>query len=307
MDIYLARTQGFCAGVSYAIQIVERAIEAFGLPIYVYHEIVHNSFVVDDFRRRGVVFVEDLQAVPPGSHLIFSAHGVPPAVIEQAKKLKLKYVDATCPLVKKVHNEAIRYSASGLETVLIGHRGHQEMIGTSGYVAADLLHVVEKETDIDQLDIDPQATVAYLTQTTLSVDESARMIAKLQARFPHIIDPKKDDICYATQSRQNAVKELAKNCDIIIICGSPNSSNSNRLRETGQSCGVSSLIIDSVKDLDFELLADKQKVGISSGASVPRWIVDELMSAIIQHYPGTKVITRDDPERNIVFPLPQIR
>jgi len=244
MEIYLARTQGFCAGVASAVDIVEMALEKYGAPLYVYHEIVHNTYVVNDFRKRGVVFVEDIETIPDGERIIFSAHGIPPEVINKAKAKNLKFVDATCPLVTKVHNEAVKFSQREYETVLIGHKGHQELIGTSGYVDPKVLHIIEKEQDVDALTIDPGQEVAYLTQTTLSVDETKGIIEKLKNKFPRLVAPPRSDICYATQNRQDAVKELARMCDIIIICGSPNSSNSNRLRETGENEGVSSYIID---------------------------------------------------------------
>ena len=306
MEIYLARTQGFCAGVASAVEIVEQALEKFGAPLYVFHEIVHNTFVVQDFKRRGVIFVEDVNEVPEGEHIIFSAHGVAPNVIEQAQKRKLKYIDATCPLVTKVHKEAVNFSNQETETILIGHKGHQELIGTSGYVNPKLLHVVEDEEDIEKLKIEPLKPVAYLTQTTLSVDETEGIIYKLKRRFPHLIGPKRADICYATQNRQDAVKELAQYCDLIIICGSPNSSNSNRLRETGENAGVTSCIIDKADELDLELLQGKSKVGISSGASVPRYIVDQLVKKIKSCFPEAKVNTFPNPEKKIVFPIPAI-
>jgi len=305
MEIYLARTQGFCAGVASAVDIVDMALEQYGPPLYVYHEIVHNTFVVNDFRKRGVIFVEDIEEVPEGARIIFSAHGIPPEVINKAKRRKLKFLDATCPLVTKVHNEAVKFSNRDYETVLVGHKGHQELIGTSGYVNPQLLHIIEDEEDVDELDIDPQKQVAYLTQTTLSVDETKGIIAKLKKKFPKLIAPPRSDICYATQNRQDAVKELAKFCDIIIICGSPNSSNSNRLRETGENEGVPSYIVDFAKEFDLALLEDKRKIGISSGASVPRLIVDELIERIKQLYPNTKIHTFDNPEKNIVFKLPE--
>jgi 4-hydroxy-3-methylbut-2-enyl diphosphate reductase len=306
MDIYLAKTQGFCAGVSFAVDIVEEALEKYGAPLYVYHEIVHNTYVVDTFRQKGVVFVEDLSEVPPGSRIIFSAHGVPPSVIEESKKRELKFVDATCPLVTKVHNEAVKFSELKYETVLIGHHGHQELIGTSGYVKPELLHIVETEEDIDKLTLSPNDEVAYITQTTLSVDETTQMIEKLKKKFPKLVAPPRSDLCYATQNRQDAVKELAKLCDIIIICGSPKSSNSNRLRETGEKYGTKSYIIDRAEELDLELLNGKAKVGISSGASVPRIIVDELVERIQKRYPQSFVHRFDNPEKNIVFALPKI-
>lgn len=306
MEIYLAKTQGFCAGVSFAVDIVEQALRKYGAPLYVYHEIVHNTYVVNDFRNRGVIFVEDLRDVPQGRRVIFSAHGVPPAVIHAAKNRKLKYVDATCPLVTKVHNEATKFSAQRRTTVLIGHKGHQELIGTAGYVDPDLLYIIEDETDIENLGIDSGTGAAFITQTTLSVDETTAIIGKLRKKFPHLIGPPRSDLCYATQNRQDAVKDLAQMCDIIIICGSPKSSNSNRLRETGEKQGVPSHIIDSAEELDLKLLHGKAKIGISSGASVPRVIVDRLVERIQEHFPGTRVHTFENPEKNIVFALPKI-
>lgn len=306
MEIFLARTQGFCAGVASAVEIVEKALEKYGAPLYVYHEIVHNTYVVADFKKRGVIFVEDIDEVPSGQRIIFSAHGIPPAVIAGAKARGLKFVDATCPLVTKVHKEAVKFSGKQHQIVLIGHKGHQELTGTAGYVNPELLHIIETEADVDHLKISPDVEVAYLTQTTLSVDETAGIINKLKAKFPHLIAPPRADICYATQNRQDAVKDLAKYCDLIIICGSPNSSNSNRLRETGANYGVASYIIDRAEEFDFNLLKGKQKVGISSGASVPRWIVDELVDKIKIHYPDAVVHSFDNPEKNIVFPIPAI-
>lgn len=306
MDIYLSKTQGLCAGVTRAIGVVDEALEQYGAPLYVYHEIVHNNYVVDEFRKKGVIFVEDVEEIPEGERVIFSAHGIPPTVMDKAQARNLKCVDATCPLVTKVHNEATRFSKKNLPTILIGHRGHQELIGTSGYVEPELLHVVENEDDIDALDIDPETEVAYITQTTLSVDDTAAMIKKLEAKFPKLKAPPKSDLCYATQNRQNAVKELAELCDVIIICGSPNSSNSNRLRETGEKAGVDSYIVDTADELDLTVLEGKTKVGISSGASVPRVMVDELVQTIQRHYPQAVVNTFEDPEKKIVFPLPEI-
>lgn len=306
MEIYLARTQGFCAGVAFAVDIVDEALTHFGPPLYVYHEIVHNTYVVNSFRDKGAIFVEDIADVPVGARVIFSAHGVPPSVISQARERQLKFVDATCPLVTKVHNEAVKFSKLEHPTVLIGHRGHQELIGTAGYVKPELLYIVETEADIDRLDIDPALPVAFITQTTLSVDDTRAMIEKLKVRFPRLLAPPRSDVCYATQNRQDAVKELAKFCDVIIICGSPNSSNSNRLRETGEKAGTESYIIDNVDELDLRVLDGKHKVGISSGASVPRVIVEELVGRIIGRYPGTQVHEFENPEKNIVFALPKV-
>ncbi|MFA5060183.1 MAG: 4-hydroxy-3-methylbut-2-enyl diphosphate reductase [Candidatus Omnitrophota bacterium] len=306
MEIFLAKTQGFCAGVSFAIDIVEEALQKYGAPLYVYHEIVHNTYVVESFRGKGVIFVEDIDSVPQGARIIFSAHGVPPSVVQKAKARGLNFVDATCPLVTKVHHEAVKFSQLNYETVLIGHRGHQELIGTSGHVNPKLLHVVENEHDIDNLKIDPNKEVAYITQTTLSVDDTEVMIAKLRQKFPNLIGPPRSDLCYATQNRQDAVKELAKICDLIIICGSPNSSNSNRLRETGEKAGCQSFIIDNANELDLNILSGQRKIGISSGASVPRLIVDELISRIKNKYPKTVVHEFENPEKNIAFALPKI-
>ena len=306
MEIYLAKTQGFCAGVSFAIDIVESALQKYGAPLYVYHEIVHNTYVVNSFKDKGVVFVEDIEDVPQGARIIFSAHGVPPLVIEKARQKKLRFVDATCPLVTKVHNEAVKFSKEKYEVVLIGHKGHQELIGTAGYVDPALLHIVEDEQDIEDLSIAPDRDISYITQTTLSVDDTTAMINNLKNKFPRLVSPLRSDLCYATQNRQDAVKDLAKICDLIIICGSPNSSNSNRLRETGERCGTLSIIIDDANELDMTLLIGKMKVGISSGASVPRIIVDELVERIKNIHPETQVHAFDNPEKNIVFALPEI-
>ena len=305
MDIYLAKTQGFCAGVTYATDIVNRTIERFGLPVYVLHDIVHNTFVVESFRKSGVIFVEDLQEVPEQSRIIFSAHGVPPRIIAQAQERHLKIIDATCPLVKKVHREAIKYSRQGIPVILIGHRGHQEIIGTSGYVQKDQLHIISPDEDVSQLNIPADQPVAYLTQTTLSVDESQRVIAQLKQRFPRLISPPSDDICYATQNRQNAVKELAALCDLVIICGSPNSSNSNRLKETAENAGIKSLIIDSAAELPLKECEKYQRIGISSGASVPRAIVEQTIGRITAAFPEAKIHTFPDPEKKTSFPLPR--
>ena len=306
MEIYLAQTQGFCAGVAYAIDIVETALKKYGTPLYVYHEIVHNNFVVDDFRRRGIIFVEELDNVPDGSRIIFSAHGVPPHILKAAREKGLLFIDATCPLVTKVHKEAVRYSDRKCEVILIGHKGHQEIFGTAGYVDPKYLHIVDNEKDIENLEIDKDADVAYITQTTLSVSETQGMIAKLKERFSNLAAPPRADICYATQNRQDAVKELAKICDIIIVCGSSTSSNSNRLRETGQAQGVDSYIVDTADELDLNWMKAKARVGVSSGASVPRCIVENLVSKIKKVFPDARVNEFENPEKNIVFPLPPI-
>jgi len=307
MEIFLAKTQGFCAGVASAIDIVELALKNYGTPLYVYHDIVHNTSVVEDMKSRGVIFVENLKTVPYGSRIIFSAHGIPPGLIHEALERRLKYVDATCPLVTKVHKEAVKFSSQKVDTVLIGHLGHQELVGTSGYVDPQLLHIIENEADVDTLPIDPEKAVAYITQTTLSVDETRGIIEKLRAKFPKLIGPARSDICYATQNRQDAVKELAGFCDIIIICGSPHSSNSNRLRETGEQMGVDSYIVDTAAQLDCAVLKNKQRVGVSSGASVPRYLVDEIIEKIKAFEPGSIVHEFSNPEKNIVFPVLQFK
>jgi 4-hydroxy-3-methylbut-2-enyl diphosphate reductase len=307
MDIYLAKTQGFCAGVASAIDIVELALKTYGTPLYVYHDIVHNTSVVNDLKARGVIFVENLNDVPEGSRIIFSAHGIPPYIIEGARARKLKFVDATCPLVTKVHKEAVKFSGQKIETVLIGHLGHQELIGTSGYVRPELLHIIENEADVDKLAIDPTKDVAYITQTTLSVDETKGIIEKLKRKFPKLVGPPRSDICYATQNRQDAIKELASFCDVIIICGSPHSSNSNRLRETGEQLGIASYIVDTAEELDCNVLNGKSKIGLSSGASVPRHLVDEIIAKIRTKYPDAKVHEFANPEKNIVFPVLQFK
>ena len=306
MKIYLANTQGFCAGVSFAIAIVEKALKKYGTPLYIYHEIVHNTYVVNNFRKQGIIFVEDIKKVPSGSHIIFSAHGVPPSGFEEAKKLNLKIIDATCPLVKKIHHKAIKYSKNKYPTILIGHKGHQELIGTSGYISPDLLHIVENINDVENLQIPSDQTVTYLTQTTLSTDDTKAMIDKIKQTFSSTISPESSDICYATQNRQNAVKELSSICDLILICGSSNSSNSNRLRETGEKYGVDSYIIDNVNEINFSIFDKKQAIGISSGASVPRIIVDEVVEYIKQKFENVCVENFGESEKNIVFQVPNV-
>ncbi len=305
-DIFLAHTQGFCAGVSSAIEVVNRALAKYGAPIYVRHHIVHNTAVIADFEEKGVVFIESLDEVPDGQRVIFSAHGVAPEVYDGAKNRGLITIDATCPLVTKVHREATGFSKKGIQTVLIGHRGHQELVGTSGYVQPELLHIIEDETDIDHLQLDPDLPVGYLTQTTLSVSETAKLIARLKEKYPHIVAPPKEDICFATQNRQDAVLELTKVCEVVIICGSPHSSNSNRLKETAHVDGVSSYIIDSAQELDFAWIEGKSTVGISSGASVPRDIVDALVNKILSRFPEAKVHQAQSVEKDISFAVPKV-
>lgn len=306
MDIHLAKTQGFCAGVSYAINIVQSALDKYGPPLYVYHEIVHNTHVVEDFKSKGVIFVEDVLNVPPGQRIVFSAHGVTPSAYSLAGERGLRVIDATCPLVNKVHQQALKFSSENYHTILIGHKGHQEVIGTSGYIKPGLLHIVQSDKDIGALDIPTDAKVGYVTQTTLAVDETQALVERLKKRFPNLILRPATDLCYATQNRQNAVKELAVICDILVICGSPNSSNSNRLREIGEKSGIPSYIVDNAEAFDTGLLKDKAAVGISSGASVPGIVVDALISRILRRHPNACVHKTENPEKNIIFKLPEI-
>ncbi len=309
MQIFLARTQGFCAGVARAIEAVEQTLAAYGTPLYIFHEIVHNTSVVNGFKARGVVFVDDIAAIPEGQRVIFSAHGISPAVLEEAKKKNLITINATCPLVTKIHRESEGFSRQNIPVVLIGHKGHEEVVGTSGHVRPDLLHIISTRADIEKLDIDPRLKVAYVTQTTLSVDDTRELVRLLREKFSLLTGPLHEDICYATQSRQDAIKELASLCGpkgLIIICGSSNSSNSNRLMEKGQQLGVTSIIVDNAGDLDLTVIDGKENIGISSGASVPRYLVDEIVLKIRAVCPRAELINFDNPEKHVVFPLPRI-
>jgi 4-hydroxy-3-methylbut-2-enyl diphosphate reductase len=279
MDVVLANPRGFCAGVERAIEIVERALEQFGAPIYVRHEIVHNRYVVENLRAKGAVFVEELAEVPPGSTVIFSAHGVSKAVQAEADRRRLNVFDATCPLVSKVHVEVMKMLREGHEIVMIGHKGHPEAEGTMGQAASGM-YLVETLDDVAALDVRSPDKLAYVTQTTLSVDDAATIVAALKARFPAIRGPKHDDICYATQNRQDAVKFMAPQCDVVIVVGSPNSSNSNRLREVAEHIGVESYMVDSAADLRPEWIAGKRRVGITAGASAPEVLVEELIARL---------------------------
>jgi 4-hydroxy-3-methylbut-2-en-1-yl diphosphate reductase len=306
VEIYLAHTQGFCAGVSRAIEIVKSVLAKYGAPLYVRHHIVHNTAVIADFEKQGVVFVDYLSEVPIDERIIFSAHGVSSAVYQKAEARNLKQIDATCPLVMKVHKEAQRLSENNIQTILIGHKGHQEVIGTSGYIRPDLLFLLENKKAIHDLKIDTTKPVGYLTQTTLSISEADVMIRELKKRFPNIISPAKEDICFATQNRQDAVIELTKFCDLIIVCGSPTSSNSNRLKETAQKHNVQSYIIDTADEMKLEWLENKQKIGISSGASVPASIVTDLINRMCLAYPDATIHRKESTEKGIVFDMPVI-
>jgi 4-hydroxy-3-methylbut-2-en-1-yl diphosphate reductase len=279
VEVLLANPRGFCAGVERAIETVERALELHGAPIYVRHEIVHNRYVVDDLRAKGAVFVEELDEVPAGATVIFSAHGVSKQVRADAERRGLKVFDATCPLVTKVHVEVMRMLRNGYEVVMIGHRGHPETEGTMGQ-ATHGMHLVETVDDVAQLTVGTPEKVAYVTQTTLSIDDARAIVAALRARFPAIRGPKKADICYATQNRQDAVKFMAPQCEVVIVVGSPNSSNSNRLREVAEHMGAQAHMVDRAADLRPEWIAGKRRVGVTAGASAPQVLVDELIARL---------------------------
>ena len=303
MEVMLANPRGFCAGVERAISIVEQALAVHGAPIYVRHEVVHNKYVVDDLKSKGAVFVEELAEVPPGSTVIFSAHGVSKAVRADAQARGLRFFDATCPLVTKVHVEVAKMRAAGREIVMIGHRGHPEVEGTMGQ-AAEGMHLVETVADVARLAVRDPEKLSYVTQTTLSVDDAAAVVASLKARFPAITGPKKDDICYATQNRQDAVKVLSPQCDVVIVVGSPNSSNSNRLREVAQSRGIPAYMVDSADQLEPAWVAGKRRVGITAGASAPEVLVTELV-ARLKSLGALSVRQLDGVNESVVFTLPR--
>jgi 4-hydroxy-3-methylbut-2-en-1-yl diphosphate reductase len=303
MDILLAQPRGFCAGVERAIAIVERALALHGAPIYVRHEIVHNKFVVDDLRKKGAVFVEELDEIPAGSTVIFSAHGVSKGVRADAEARGLKVFDATCPLVTKVHVEVAKMRAEGREIVMIGHKGHPEAEGTMGQ-ANEGMHLVESAEDVAALAVRDPARLAYVTQTTLSVDDAATIVSALRARFPAIVGPKKDDICYATQNRQDAVKFMAPQADLVIVVGSPNSSNSNRLREVAENMGVPAYMVDSARELRPEWIQGKIRVGVTAGASAPEVLVQEVIERL-RALGARSVRPLDGVTENVQFPMPK--
>ena len=303
MEVLLANPRGFCAGVERAIGIVERALERYGAPIYVRHEVVHNKFVVDDLRRKGAVFVETLDDVPQGSTVIFSAHGVPKSVRAEAEARGLQVFDATCPLVTKVHVEVAKMRSAGHEIVMIGHRGHPEVEGTMGQSDSGM-HLVETVADVAKVSVRDPQKLAYVTQTTLSVDDAQAIVEALRERFPVIVGPKKDDICYATQNRQDAVKLMAAQCDLLIVVGSPNSSNSNRLREVAQSRGVEAYMVDKAEQLKPEWLSGKRRIGVTAGASAPEILVQEVV-ARLNRLGAREVVHLSGIQENVVFPLPK--
>jgi 4-hydroxy-3-methylbut-2-enyl diphosphate reductase len=307
LQIKLANPRGFCAGVDRAIEVVNRALAVFGAPIYVRHEVVHNKFVVDDLRNRGAIFVDELEEIPDDTIVIFSAHGVSLKVQDEAKQRGLKVFDATCPLVTKVHIEVAKFSSDGHECVLIGHKGHPEVEGTMGqydHSKGGDIYLVEDVEQVQQLQVRNPDALSYVTQTTLSMDDTAQVIDALRDKFPNIAGPRKDDICYATQNRQDAVKQLANECDLMLVVGSPNSSNSNRLRELAQRMGTESYLIDTADDIDAKWLKNKNNIGITAGASAP----DVLIRQVIDHLcdlGAERPLEMQGVEENITFSLPK--
>ena len=303
MEILLANPRGFCAGVDRAIEIVERALELFGAPIYVRHEVVHNRFVVDRLSRAGAVFVDELDQVPDSATVIFSAHGVSKAVRGTAGERGLRVFDATCPLVTKVHREVTRHHANGYQCVLIGHAGHPEVEGTIGQICTGI-NLVETPEDVAKLDLGNVKKLAYVTQTTLSIDDTANVIAALKERYPHIQGPRKDDICYATQNRQDAVKRLAEKCDLVFVVGSTNSSNSNRLRELAEKKGVRAYLIDNADEIIPEWLENIKALGVTAGASAPEVLVEGVIERCKSLVDAT-VSDLSGPEEHVTFALPK--
>lgn len=306
MKIYLANPRGFCAGVDRAIEIVKQALDLLGAPIYVRHEVVHNKFVVDDLKKRGAIFVEELNQVPDGATVIFSAHGVSQQVQQEAKQRGLQVYDATCPLVTKVHVEVSRYARLGYECVLIGHAGHPEVEGTLGQYDKNApgIYLVENENDVEKLQVKDQTHLVYVTQTTLSVDDTKKIIDKLRQKFPQISGPKKDDICYATQNRQDAVKVLAAECQLVLVVGSPSSSNSNRLRELAEREGCQAYLIDNAKEIKQEWLQGIDAVGVTAGASAPEILVQDVITAL-QEMGAGEIVELSGQEEVITFALPK--
>lgn len=303
MDILLANPRGFCAGVDRAIIIVEQALEKFGAPIYVRHEVVHNKFVVDELKAKGAIFIDELKDVPAGNTVIFSAHGVSKDVRAEAEAMGLRVFDATCPLVTKVHVEVAKMRSAGKEIVMIGHKGHPEVEGTMGQVEGGI-YLVETPEDVAMLNVNNPNQLAYVTQTTLSLDDAANIVAALKQKFPQISPPKSDSICYATQNRQDAVKVLAKDCDLVIVVGSPNSSNSNRLREVAQNQGAESYMVDNASYLDPAWLEGKKRIGVSAGASAPEILIKEVIEKL-QGLTHAEVTELQGVVESVVFQLPK--
>ncbi len=303
MKVILAAPRGFCAGVNMAVESLDLTLQTFGPPVYVYHEIVHNRFVVDSFRSRGAVFVDDLRSVPEGSYLLFSAHGVSPDVRLLARQRQLHAIDATCPLVTKVHLEAIRFAREGYTILLIGHEGHDEVLGTMGE-APHAMILVQTIEDADALELPADARVAYLTQTTLSVDDANRIIERLRARFPQLVGPAKEDICYATQNRQEAVRALCHEADLVLVLGSQNSSNSQRLSEIARENSVAAHLIDGVADIDPTWFQDAETVLVTAGASAPESVVEECLNFLRERY-GAEIEVRTIRTEQVQFQLPR--
>ncbi|MCC7084896.1 MAG: 4-hydroxy-3-methylbut-2-enyl diphosphate reductase [Pirellulales bacterium] len=303
MKIILASPRGFCAGVNMAIETLERAIDLFGTPVYVYHEIVHNKYVVERFQQEGAVFIDDLHDVPEEGHLLFSAHGVSPEVRKIARERRLKTIDATCPLVTKVHLEAVRFAKQGYKIILIGHEGHDEVIGTMGEAPSAFV-LVETTDEVDRLQFPPETKLAYLTQTTLSVDDANRIIHRLKQRFPEIVGPPKEDICYATQNRQEAVRMISPETDIVLVLGSQNSSNSQRLAELARESGVVAYLIDGADDVNLKWFHGDETVLITAGASAPESVVQGCINFLREHFDAT-VEARSIRDEEVYFPLPR--
>lgn len=302
-EVVLAQPRGFCAGVDRAIDIVERALELHGAPIYVRHEIVHNRYVVEDLRAKGAIFIDELDQAPAGAIVVFSAHGVSKAVRQEADSRGLQVFDATCPLVTKVHIEVARMRAAGREIIMIGHKGHPEVEGTLGQAQGGM-YLVETVEDVAGLQVSDPGNLAFVTQTTLSVDDAAAVSAALRARFPGIVEPKKSDICYATQNRQDAVKVLAPQCDLVLVVGSPNSSNSNRLREVAERIGTDAYLVDGADAIDPAWLVGRQRIGITAGASAPEVLVEQVVQRL-KELGAVSVRTMPGLEENVAFPLPK--
>jgi len=307
-QLALANPRGFCAGVDRAIAIVNRAIEIFGAPIYVRHEVVHNRFVVEELRNKGAIFVDELSEVPDGATVIFSAHGVSKDVADRAEARELQVFDATCPLVTKVHLEVARHAQKGEEVILIGHAGHPEVVGTLGRYDSSFggaIYLIEKPQDVAALKVNNPQTLAYVTQTTLSMDDTRTVVQALRERFPNLEGPKKDDICYATQNRQDAVKQLARDCDVIFVVGSPNSSNSNRLREVAEREGSRAYLIDKAAEIELSMVEDAKCVGVTAGASAPEVLVKEVLARLDEWGHPSEVIERGKSE-DVIFALPKM-
>lgn len=307
MNIILANPRGFCAGVDRAIEITNNALDLFGPPIYVKHEIVHNKYVIDDLKEKGVIFIENIETIPEHSILIYSAHGVSNKIVDQSKKRNLKVFNATCPLVTKVHMEVARLSEKNINTILIGHKGHPEVEGTIGRYkssSGSKIILVENKDDVEKLNINVNSEIAYVTQTTLSIDDTQSIINLIKKKYKNVIEPNKSDICYATTNRQYAVKELTKKCDIIFVVGSENSSNSNRLKEIATRSGVPAYLLDSANDLDIKWLANKKNIGLTAGASAPEVLVQSIISKL-KGFGALDIINSEGAEENITFKIPK--